>query len=168
MSERTFDPKEAASKFIAHLRGLKNDRGAMANLRGALKPSLRHRAWPLLAAVGGIGRPIHETVAGLYAYHPDETDAGNFGDTCRRLSGEHNSFDGRFRRLLSCDREELCARLAPVVFAAKAKGIPVNYHRLFCDLCYWSDNVKVEWARAFWGAGEAAESATVETVEAKP
>lgn len=152
MNERSLDPNEAASALLAHLRRLKDDRGAMANLRGALKPSLRHRAWPLLASVGGIGRPIHEIVAGLYAYHPEETDSGGFGDTCRKLSGEHNTFDGRFRRLLSCDREELCARIAPVVFAAKAKGIPVNYHRLFCDLCYWSDNVKVQWARAFWGA----------------
>jgi CRISPR system Cascade subunit CasB len=167
MSERTFDPQEAASAFLAHLRRLRDDRGALAKLRGALKPSLRHRAWPLLAAVGGIGRPIHETVAGLYAYHPDETSAGNLADTCRQLSGAHNSFDGRFRRLLSCDREELCARLAPVVLAAKAKGIPVNYHRLFCDLCYWSDHVKVEWARAFWGAGADTESATAETVEAR-
>lgn len=166
MSERNVDPKGAALVLLAHLRRLKDDRGAMANLRGALRPSLRHRAWPLLAAVGGIGRPIHETVAGLYAHHPDETDVGNFGDTCRLLSGDHTSFDGRFRRLLSCDRDDLCARLAPVVFAAKAKGIPVNYHQLFCDLCYWSDHVKLEWARAFWNTSGGVEDVVEKVVEA--
>ena len=167
MSNSTSNPQEAVAKFLAHLRGLKNDRGAMANLRGALKPAQRHRAWPLLAPVGGIGRPIYETLAGLYAHHPDESRTGNLGATCRQLSAEHNSFDGRFRRLLTCDREEICERLVPVILAAKAKGVPVNYERLFVDLCYWSDRVKENWAREYWGGAEPGEVATT-NAEAAP
>ena len=167
MSNDTFDPQQAAAKFLAYLRGLKNDRGAMSNLRGALKPAQRHRAWPLLAPVGGIGRSIYETLAGLYAHHSDETRTGNLGTTCRRLSGEHNSFDGRFRRLLSCDREEVCERLAPVILAAKAKGVSVNYEQLFADLCYWSDKVKERWAREYWGGAEISEVGTTSS-EASP
>jgi len=163
MSNDTFTPQKAASQFLVHLRRLKNDRGAMANLRCALKPALRHRAWPLLGSMGGIGNARYETVAGLYAYHPEETRTGNLGTTCRRLSGEHNSIDGRFRRLLTCDREEICERLVPVILAAKAKGVPVNYEQLFADLCYWSDNVKERWAREYWGGTEAGEGATVNT-----
>jgi len=126
----------------------------MADLRCALSPSRRARAWPLLARIGGIDRPIYETVAGLFAYHSEETHTGNIGTTCRRLTGENNSFDGRFRRLLSCDRDELGDRLRPVVLAAKAKGIPVNYEELFTDWWYWGDRVKARWAREYWGVSE--------------
>jgi CRISPR system Cascade subunit CasB len=133
------DPKETAAKVLTYLRRLRNDRGAMADLRCALSPAQRARAWPLLARVGGIDRPIYETVAGLFAYHPDETHSGNIGTTCRRLAGENNSFDGRFRRLLSCERDEIGERLRPVILAARAKGILVNYEELFADLFYWGD-----------------------------
>jgi CRISPR type I-E-associated protein CasB/Cse2 len=161
MTERTFDPQEAASALMSHLRRLQKDRGAMADLRCALNPVRRARAWPLLGQLGrhAIGDPRYETVAGLFAYHPDETHDGNLGTTCRRLASENNSFDGRFRRLLSCEREELRERLRPVILAAKAKGIPVNYDRLFIHLVYWGDNVKAQWAREYWGAPAEAEEA---------
>ena len=84
--------------------------------------------------MGGIGNPRIEVVAGLFAYHPDETHEGNLGTTCRRLAGENNSFEARFVRLLACDRDEICDRLRPVILAAKAKGIGVNYEQLFMDL----------------------------------
>ena len=87
---KTNTPPERAAAVLAWLRSLKNDRGAMANLRCGLVPARRHRAWPLLARVGGIDDPIAETVAALYAYHPEETDSGNLGDTCRELAGTHN------------------------------------------------------------------------------
>lgn len=152
MNTDSFNPTEAGAHFLTYLRGIKDDRGAMANLRGALKPALRHRAWPLLGPVGGIGNARYEIVAGLFAYHPEENNTGNLGTTCRRLRGELDSFDGRFRRLLTCDREEICERLTPVIFAAKARRIAVNYEQLFIDLCYWSDYVKERWAREYWAA----------------
>jgi CRISPR system Cascade subunit CasB len=165
MSNDRTDPKKAAARLLAYLRQLKNDGGAMANLRCALNPAKIPRAWPLLARVGGIGNPSIETVAGLFAYHPDETQTGNFGTTCRRLAAENNSFDGRFRRLLACDREEICDRLRPVILAAKAKGIPINYEELYANLCYWGDNVKARWAREYWGVPEGEESAALVSAE---
>ncbi len=154
MSADRPDPQEAAVRLLAYLRRLKSDRGAMADLRCALTPAKLPRAWQWLGHVGGIGNRRMETVAGLFAYHPDETQTGSLGMTCRRLSTENNSFDGRFRRLLSCDRHEICERLRPVILAAKARAIPVNYERLFIDLCYWSHNVKACWAREYWGVVE--------------
>lgn len=160
MNTNQSDPKETAARLLAYLRQLKNDRGAMADLRCALSPSpaKRARAWPLLAQVDGIGDICKETVVGLFAYHPDETDSGNLGTTCRRLAAGNNSFDGRFRRLLSCDRNEICERLRPVVLAAKAKGVRVNYEKLFVDLRYWGGSVKAHWAREYWGAAEGEEA----------
>jgi CRISPR type I-E-associated protein CasB/Cse2 len=58
---------------------------------------------------------------------------------------------------MTCDRDEIAERLRPVILAAKAKGIPVNYEELFADLCYWGDNVKARWAREYWGAPVVAE-----------
>ena len=159
MSDNQADPKQTAAEVLTYLRGIRDDRGAMADLRCALSPSRRARAWPLLARVGGIDRPIYETVAGLFAYHSEETHTGNIGTTCRRLAGENNSFDGRFRRLLSCERDEIGERLRPVILAAKPKGIPVNYEELFADLVYWGDNVKARWARQYWGVSEEPEEA---------
>ena len=46
---------------------------------------------------------------------------GNLGTTCRRLKEQHESFDARFRRLLGCDREEICIMVRPVVLAARPR-----------------------------------------------
>ncbi len=168
MTTKQTDPHELAARFLKHLRQLKNDRGAMADLRRALNPAQRHRAWPLLARFGGIDDPRFETIAGLFAYHPEETSNGNLGTSCRRLSGQHNTFEGRFRRLLACDRDDVCDHIRPVVLTARAKGIPVNYEQLFADLCYWSDKVKAGWAAEFWGAPPEEKVAAPANTEAAP
>jgi CRISPR system Cascade subunit CasB len=157
MSDTRPNPSQIAATVLTYLRQFKNDRGAMADLRRALTPAQRHRAWPLLARVNGIGDPRIELIAGLFAYHPDESNGGNLGSTCRELQGENNSFDARFRRLLGCDREEIYARLRSVILAAKAKGVDVNYEQLLVDLYYWGDRVKADWARQYWSVPEAAE-----------
>jgi CRISPR type I-E-associated protein CasB/Cse2 len=157
------DPKSEAKRLLAYLRRFKSDRGAMADLRCALSASAakRARAWPLLAGVGGVGNRLAETVAGLFAWHPQETDAGNLGTTCRLLAAENSTFEARFQRLLSCGRQEICGRLRPVVLAARPRGIPVNYEELFADLRYWGGDVKARWAREYWRAPEVEEPAAV-------
>lgn len=168
MSTNRSDPKDDGARILAYLRQLKNDRGAMADLRCALNPAKLPRAWPLLARVGGIGNPRVETIAGLFAYHPDESHTGNLGTTCLGLKRQNESFDARFRRLLACDRDEVCERLRPMILAAKAKGIAVNYEQLFVDLCYWSDPVKARWAREYWGAPETEEAPRSIAAEVTP
>jgi CRISPR system Cascade subunit CasB len=156
MSTDGSDPKGYARNLLQYLRRLKDDRGAMAELRCALSetPAKRARAWPLLARVGGVGDIHVETVAGLFAWHPEETAQGNLGTTCRLLSAKNESFDGRFRRLLSCDRDEVSQRVRPVALAARPRGIPVNYEELFADLRFWGERVKERWAREYWRASE--------------
>lgn len=166
MTRQDISPKERAAQLLKYLRQLKENRGAMAELRRALNPAQRSRAWPLLARVGGIDEPRYETVAGLYAYHPVEANGGNLGTTCRLLSEGHNTFEGRFRRLLACDRSTVCDHVRPVVLAARAKGVPVNFEQLFADLCYWSDTVKARWAVEFWGVLQVDDAAA--QMEAKP
>lgn len=166
MNASQSDPKETAKQLLAYLCSIREDRGAMADLRCALSPTRRPRAWPLLARVGGIGKPRIETVAGLFAYHPHEMQMGSLGTTCRQLAAKNNSFEGRFRRLLLCDRDEVYKRVRPVILAARANEIRVNYEQLYVDLCYWGDRVKAAWARDYWGAeGEQAVMSTAETME---
>jgi len=167
MSTSRPDPRETGARMLAYLRQLKNDRGAMADLRCALNLAKLPRAWPLLARLGGIGNPRIETIAGLFAYHPDETYTGNLGTTCLRLKGQNESFDARFRRLLACDRDEICERLRPVILAAKAKGIPVNYEQLFVDLHWW-ESAKARWAQEYWGAPGTEEATNATAAEVTP
>ena len=150
--------------LVARLARWKGDRGALASLRGGLRSqaALRRRAWPLLAQLTSLESPllvIYETAAGLWAADPDShrAGAGNFGVTCRRLRGDHESFDLRFRRLLACaDREELCERLIPIAVAAQTKAVPLDFDALFQDLKFFADagrdRVRLRWAQAYWGA----------------
>lgn len=145
-----------AAPFVNFLKHYRNDRGALANLKGALSDARKPNAWPLLAGFkGSIGDPAYETVAALWACDPALDCAhGCLGDTLARLKTENNSFEGRFKRLLTCDREEISTRVVPVVRAAQAKGMAINYSQLLSDLLWWNDKVKVAWAKAFWGATE--------------
>lgn len=160
--------RETGARVLAYLRQLKSDRGAMADLRCALNPTRLPRAWPLLGPIGGIGNPRIETVAGLFAYHPDEAHSGNLGTTCRRLKEQNQSFDARFNRLLACDRDEICERLRSVVLVAKIKDIPVNYEQLITDLWYWSSQVKERWAQEYWGIPKNENTEAVVTSEVTP
>lgn len=170
--------KTPSDSFVACLRRWKTDRGALANLRCALRsqPAVRRRAWPLLAQLTSIESHlfvIHETVAGLWAADPDNHrgDSGNFGVTCRKLRGDHESFDLRFRRLLSCDdREELCHRLVPIALAAQPKGIAMDYDELFRDLQFFAgggrERVRTRWAQSYWGTFESQDKPLMETATA--
>jgi len=143
-----------AVAFIEYLKRYTGDRGALAHLRGALSAARRPNAWPLLGGFSGaIGHPAFETVAGLWAADPEpHGSAGNLGTALAKLKAENSSFEGRFKRLLTCDETEIVERVVPIVRAAQAKGIAINYVRLLSDLLAWkNDKARVEWAQAFWG-----------------
>ena len=153
---RTLKLHQNAAPFLTYLQRYRHDRGALANLRGALSDARRPNAWPLLAAFKeAIGNSAFETIAALWAFNPElNVPAGNLGDILAKLKGENSSFEGRFKRLLTCDRGELAVRVAPVVRAAQAKGLRVNYTQLLSDLLWWGEEVKVRWAKSFWEVSE--------------
>src|SRR3972149_4752044 len=138
MSTNPRPPLAMAVSFLAYLqRRCRDDRGALASLRGALSEARRPHAWPLLAGFNhAIGHPAYETVADLGASSERQTQTGCLADTCRVLAGTydgktgrfaHDSFQSRFKRMLTCDRSEIADHIAPVVRAAQAKDVPVNY-----------------------------------------
>jgi len=169
MSNSNPSPKERAAHFIAQLRSVRNDRGSLAALRRGLSPSTVVDAWPVVARLGGnIGQPgesVDVDIAALFALHPEESDARNFGVTCRDIAMAASSdrtlpesYERRFRRLLaSGDGPDLSRQLRSWVRLAASKGMSVNYESLFADLWNWrwyADDIRVNWARAFWQAGE--------------
>lgn len=167
MSETKRSAKERAEQFVGALRRARNDRGKLAALRRGLSPATIMDAWPVVAALGGdIGQPIYVVTAALFASHPEESNARNFGDTCRGIAqgdGKEiaDSFTRRFRRLLACaDVQDVTGQLRSWVRLAASKGVGVNYVSLFADLWDWpwhADDIRVRWARSFWQSGDTAE-----------
>jgi CRISPR system Cascade subunit CasB len=154
------------STFLERLRRCKEDRGMMANLRCILVENKKHRAWPVLSRLGvDVGNETAACVAGLYAMHPEDSEQGNFGATCKRIERERNEkrsednkltpTERRFQQILASDRKEVSERVMRMVKMAKAQGVPVNYAQLENDLRYWSDRTKTEWAASFWTPGVA-------------
>ena len=153
------------SRLIMRLSKYKENRGMMSNLRCILVDNKRHRAWPVLNRLGiAIDDDVLPFVAGLYATHPEETDSGNFGVTCKSIEkkrGDPRSDDSkltsterRFQHLLAAERgDELHGRVLRMVLMAKAQGVPVNYNKLATDLKWWGEDKKTEWATAFWTQG---------------
>jgi len=165
MSNESFTEQAAAR--LARLRERCADPGFRAALRHWLSDAGRPRAYQALMELRGtLDDEDFNTIAALYACHPDHSDnGGTLGLLCHRLSAGLSTFEGRFKRLLLCDAEELRQRLQPVILAARAKGISVNYEKLYLDMRSWThdfygDQVRKNWAQDFWGQPEA--------VDAKP
>jgi CRISPR system Cascade subunit CasB len=137
----------------------------MANLRCVLVDNKKHRAWPALNRIGvNVTNDIDALISGLFATHPEETQTGNFGTTCKVIEsrrGEKRSDDNkltpterRFQHLLSAEKgDELYQRVTRMVLMAKSQGAGVNYEQLATDLRRWTDRTKTEWAAAFWTPG---------------
>lgn len=171
-------PSDRATCFIQALRRAQNDRGKIASLRRGLSPATVMDAWPVVASLGGqIGQPgesVHVDIAALYATHPKESNARNFGETCRAIAEPDSSgkipesHERRFRRLLACDRtEDLSGQLRTWVRLAASKDVGMNYENLFDDLAWWNSSaqrIRVRWARSFWhSSSETDVPATPET-----
>lgn len=174
------DTRTHAERFLAKLRKITNDRGKMAALRRGASEATKRQAWPVIASLGeDVGNFTAGTVAALFAEHPEEENQSwSFGATCRQIALHGGagyeipeSFDKRFRRLLACDSvEDVAEQFKTWVRFAKAKGLRVNYERMYNDLAFWerpADDIKLRWARGFWPARKEASEETV-TGEAAP
>jgi CRISPR type I-E-associated protein CasB/Cse2 len=168
----TSQPESRFGRFVAYMDSLSKDRGAMADLRHGFSEGTAYRAWPHVAPWCDLTNPrqrvIILAVAGGFATHGgSDAKAGNLGHTLRRVAKGNGkkdtglaSFEGRFRRLLSCNTPaELCGMLPGMLRAAERRGVGVNYALLYRDLTYWTADTraKVAWAAAFWGTEQPSE-----------
>lgn len=178
MSETKRTPKERAAQFVGALRRACEDRGKRAALRRGLSSTTVMDAWPVIASLGGdIGQPgesVFVDIAALFASHPEESNARDFGETCRRIAlGDGKdipeSFERRFRRLLACDdMANLTGQLRSWVRLASSRSVGVNYEGLFADSWGWqwyADDIRVKWARSFWRSGDIAPGIPTATLD---
>lgn len=150
--------QERTTFVVGQLLKMKEDKGAMAELRCLLNPNLKHRGWQIVGQMGGIGDFATETTAGLFALHRiHSADKKNVGSSCHDLKNKEkssgddkNPLDVRFRRLLAADREELPALLQSMFRRLERENIPVNYFQLFRDLTYWGESIRRKWAKEYW------------------
>jgi CRISPR system Cascade subunit CasB len=155
--------KDQARHWIEGLTELKTDRGKLADLRCWFREASRGRSYQTLIELrGSLNDNAFNTVAALFAHHPEHREgAGNLGALLRRLAREHNTFEGRMRRLLCCGPVEVMNHLRPVVLAARRDGAPMDYLELYLNLRswghdYWGEEARKDWATAFWETEPAA------------
>jgi CRISPR type I-E-associated protein CasB/Cse2 len=112
---------------------------------------------PLITHVNSeLLRECYYRVAILFAFHPEYTNEGNMGTTCKILASDSSnsvspSRQQRFHVLVTSPRENLFTHLFSHVRMAASSGIPVNYARLLCDLFWWdkNDTIQNQWTREF-------------------
>ena len=121
-----------------------------------------HRSWPYIASWCDLEnkreRVITQTISAGFATFETSSPGTNLGDTLRLLAmGDSKSeqglksFEGRFRRFLTCSSaEEVCTLLPGIIRAGKSKAIPINFVKLYEDLLYWGEKVKIRWSKSFW------------------
>jgi CRISPR type I-E-associated protein CasB/Cse2 len=168
------EKEERIDRFLDQLRQYmaRKQRGPLADLRRGFSKAGENRTWPYLASwcdlTNKSQRAIWQTVAAGFATLEASSQIGNLGHTMRLLAtgvrrqkGEQSdalkSFEGRFRRLLTCrTAQEVCERLPGIIRACKNKGVGLDFQRLYWDLVSWNSDkhdVRIEWAAAFWGVG---------------
>ncbi len=144
--------KDQDRQWIERLVELKTDRGKLADLRCWFRDASEGRAYQTLIRLrGSLDDNAFNTVAALFAYHPEHREgAGNMGAILHRLAREHSTFEGRLRRLLCCDAAEVLNHLRSVILAAKRDSTPVDYLQLYLDLRSWGEETRKNWATSFW------------------
>jgi len=168
--------------FVLYLQSMQSDRGKLATLRKGLIENQAQATWPLLSRFVNFDKPYQmkaiQTVAGLFAHHPKNTNTGNFGRLCYQLldsdekqkmaKGESGPISRNFQYAIAANGDEIFARVKRLVLRAKRDEIPVNYVQLTHDLLNWNsykkERIKLAWGKEFWkvNAGEDAVEAANE------
>lgn len=167
-----------ANGFVNYLESLREreDRGALAALRRGLgkPPGTVAEMHPIVvprlpAGLSSRGEDLYYLVSSLFAYHPQDGEIGNLGETFRRVRSatDSDSVEKRFVALLNCHVDDLPDHLRHAVGLAESHEVPVNYRSLLKDLRYWDHPdrfVQRQWARSFWAPSES-ETEDTETDE---
>lgn len=162
--------------YIDYLYSLASDqrRGALADLRRGLSepPATSPVMFPYVArwvpeeARYTWREKVYYLVAALFAYYQSgsgETSKrritrGNLGDHCltaKLNKTKSGSFEMRFADLLKSNPDDLPVILRQMVSLLKSADVPINWNKLFYDLCRWNSDSKYvqrQWANSFWGS----------------
>lgn len=162
--------------YIQYLYSLATEgrRGALADLRRGLSepPATAPVMFSYVArwvpeeARYSWNEKVYYLIGALFAYYQSgsgveskrKTIQGNFGDHCR-IAGlkesQSASFEARFVALLKANPEDLPVVLRQMVSLLKSADVPINWDKLFHDLCHWnseSQYVQRQWANSYWSS----------------
>lgn len=171
----TTDYQKQNEDFVAALIKVCADRGLRAAMRRWWSEGTRHYAYPILGKLFALDDDRKTLVAALYAVHskdsaPAHVSGGNsVGKAALMIAGgspSANGFDSmekHFRRLLAADDfDDLSQQLFRLVKRMERASpyVSLDYVLLLKQLNFWSstknpklrDQVKTDWALAFWQA----------------
>jgi CRISPR system Cascade subunit CasB len=159
--------EENIFRFVGMLKRLNNpdnpNRGALAMLRRGLGRPLGEVAdmYPIIVPylpdkIYRKEEKMFYLIGALFAWHPSNTEKGNFGDSLKILAaarGESESLERRFISLLNCHTDDLPDHIRQHVGLQKSGDIPINWTQLFKDILKWDHPdkfVQKKWAKSFW------------------
>lgn len=168
--------EQNSTPLVTHLLNLaeREDRGALAALRGALRPGKELDALrivgPFLRTQGRDGQPLSASarrrdeddamlLASLFALNPQRGSLSLASALLAvwRDSGS-DSVEGRFRALLSASRGDLTPHLRHAVSLVASKGLSLDWDDLYRTLQRWDhedERARRAWARDFWASAPA-------------
>ncbi len=158
---------EANDRFIGYLEGLRDNRGALANLRrglgeppGTVASMYRYIVPWISADTPSWREEAYYLVSALFAYHPDPGGEGSMGKhfaNARDPQTENVAIERRFTALLSAHPDDLGTYLRQAVSFLKSKEVPIDWRQLLRDVMAWGHSeryVQQRWARDFWSSAE--------------
>jgi len=161
-------PEEIGKRFIEYLKGVVKNKGIVVDLKKGLVKGREFKAWPLIASWCNLEnermRIITQTVAGQFVSYPNgHKECSNIGGSLRILAMRRYKdnpikglklFERHLNKLMGCNSsEEVCEALNSLIRMMKAEGVSINFELLYSDLCYWSEYVKIRWAKGYLKQG---------------
>lgn len=160
------DVSQKASQIVSALQRLKDkdDRKALADLRGGLSEAKEYKTWPYIMEWCDLNnarmKTIVTTFAAIFAVHQNHVEGyGSFGKSIRTMALLKNKNSGipealecylrHINKIMACDSSlDLCTRLPFYARMLKNEGVPIDYVALYEDIIYWGGTQhisKIKW-----------------------
>lgn len=179
MTETVSKSKTRTELFVERvISRLKTDNGFRAAMTRADHEATAPQAWRFLLELGNAdleNDSERQAFALVGAAMARERTEGNGTQSLGRAlfcckadpKEADDSVERRLRRILACEnRSELIAVLRQIIrYVQKAEKVRLDYERLLCDILYFSDRVKVQWAKDYYGKGSMDEDAEEKEAE---
>ncbi|MFI3291726.1 MAG: type I-E CRISPR-associated protein Cse2/CasB [Opitutales bacterium] len=157
-----------ATEFINFLNSVKDNNAIIADLRSAMNENLSFKSFKHLAKYGGISKEgeyrykanVVRLIAYMFALSKGNyvNNSRNFGsvamDTFKadgtKIADIIKDKDARFLKVISSDKYEIIERIRSFSSLINAKGVKVDYVKLYKDLILWSPHTREIWAESFY------------------
>ncbi|MDO4569292.1 MAG: type I-E CRISPR-associated protein Cse2/CasB [Planctomycetia bacterium] len=171
MTEETKN-KDYIASFVTYVTTkIQGDTGFRAAMTRADNPDTESQAWRYLVHFCDLGNPWQRLPLGLVGAaiarkRVTQDGTQQLGEALRlckqSIQDDDDSVERKLRRLLACDSSlELVQVLRPVLqFVQKGERVSLNYAQLLRDVLYFSERVKLQWAKQYYGQKQEGDACT--------